>query len=297
VPIHFSKVALEADHVIVFNRVKAHTDFAGELESGLHKMLMIGAGKRNGAEIYHRVIKGEYFAPVAERVVPRLLEKVPVLCGLAVVEDGHERTALVEAVRPEDLPGRERALLRTAKEWMPGLPVSEIDLLVIDKIGKEISGTGMDMNVVGRKYLRHFSSEKDAVRCRRIYVRGLSEKSKGNACGLGYADFTNDRTLASVNRQVTAINCVTSGHVSGASLPVSFPSDRECLETALQTIGLTPPEEARVIHIADTLRLGQLRISESLLAEVQRLPHVEMMGEPEPWSFDESGNLRDSLGE
>ncbi|WP_310821194.1 lactate racemase domain-containing protein [Stratiformator vulcanicus] len=291
IEIHFAKPAFEADHVIVFNRVKPHTDFAGPIESGLHKMLMIGLGKRSGAEIYHRHCRGESFEPIASKIVPLLLEKCPVLCGLAVVENAREETAHVEAVRPESFASREPELLQMARKWMPRLPVNEVDLLIIDQFGKEISGTGMDMNVVGRKFLRHFPSDRESVRCKRIFVRSVTVKSKGNGCGIGYADFTNDRTVAAIDREITGINCVTSGHVSGAHIPVSFPTDRECIETALRTIGPTPPQEARVVRILDTLHLESVEVSESCLPDIAANPQSEPSGPVRSFQFDSDGNL------
>lgn len=293
IPIHFAREALRVDHLVAFNRIKLHTDFAGPLESGLHKILMIGLGKQHGAATYHRAITGEHFAPVASEVVPILLERCSVLCGVAVVENALEETALVEAIPPETLATREPELLELSRSWMPRLPLDRLDLLIIDRIGKNISGTGMDLNIVGRKFHRHFSSDRDSVDCRRIFIRGLAEQSHGNASGVGYADFISERMEAAIDRQKTSINCITSSCVSGAAIPVSLPNDHACIIAALGTIGLTTPTEARVVQIADTLHLDELLVSKACLQALEGRDDIDILSDPAPMSFDADNNLPD----
>ena len=296
-PVHFDKHAHAADHVLVVNRVKPHTRFSGDVESGLHKMLLIGLGKHAGAQLYHRAIEDHSFGDILRAVAGHVLRECKVVGGLAVVENARDETALVAAVRPEEFATREAELLAVARSWLPRLPFRDCDLLIVDEIGKEISGTGMDTNVVGRKFDDKKATSRDEANCRRIFVRGLTAATGGNATGIGIAEFTNDRTAAAVDRRATAVNCVTGGHPIAGAIPISFPTDRECVAAALMTLGLTDPPDARVLHVRNTLRLSALWVSEAYLAEARELPHVEILSAPEPMRFDADGNLPPADGE
>ena len=170
-----------------------------------------------------------------------------VAAGVAIVEN---ETALIEAVAPEQFFEREKALLELARRWLPRLPFTSCDLLSIDEIGKNISGTGMDSNVVGRKYNDHAATDRDDVRCKRIFVRSLTEATHGNATGIGIAEFTNRRTAEAVDQDKTRINCITGGHPTGGMMPLVYDRDCDAIEAALQTVGLVDPRRARVIQIA-----------------------------------------------
>jgi len=291
IPVHFDKNAYECDHVIVCGRIKPHTGFVGPIESGLHKMMLIGLGKHSGAKIYHRAILDYSFLEIIRAVAASVLEKCHILAGVAIVENAFDETGLVEAVAPENFYSREAELLTLARQWMPRLPFRDVGLLIVDEIGKNISGSGMDTNIVGRKYNDHSATDRDEFRVKRIFVRGLTEATHGNACGLGMAEFTNDRTVATVDRRITQINCNTGGHPSAAAIPASYASDREVLENALPTVGLTEPEQARVIQIADTLRLSEVLVSEAYLPEIQTRSDLEILNGPFDMPFDVSGNL------
>src|SRR5579872_1736545 len=269
IPVHFDRQAYSADHVVVAGRVKPHTGFVGEIESGLHKMMLIGLGKHEGAKIYHRAIMDYSWLEIVTAVADSVLKKCKVLCGLGIVENAYDETALVAAVPPRDFLAREKELLVLAKQWMPRLPFKKIDLLIVDELGKNISGSGMDTNVIGRKYNDHRATEKDSVAVKTIFVRGLTEATHGNACGIGLAEFTNDRTIAAVDRRITAINAITGGHAPSAALPVALATDRDVLEAAFPTIGLTEPERARVVHISNTLQLAELLASEIYLPMIE----------------------------
>ena len=290
-PVHFDKHAAEADHVLVCGRVKPHTGFVGEIESGLHKMMLIGLGKHAGAKIYHRAILDYSFLEIIQAVAKSVLEKCNVVAGLAIIENARDETALLEAVAPGDFFDRERELLKIAKEWMPRLPIKRVDLLIVDEIGKDISGSGLDTNVVGRKFRDHAATDQDGVSCRRIFVRGLTEATHGNAVGIGIAEFTNQRTVEAIDPVATRINAVTGGHPAVAAVPIALPTDRESVDAALQCVGLVEPENARVIQIADTLHVEHLLVSESCLAELADREDVEIVSAPEPMAFDDSGNL------
>ncbi len=291
IPVHFDKHAYDADHVLVCGRVKPHTGFVGEIESGLLKMMLIGLGKHAGAKIYHRAILDYSFGEIITAVADSVLDKCGIVAGLAIVENAYDQTALLAAVAPENFVSREKELLKQAKQWMPRLPFDKVGLLIIDEIGKDISGSGMDTNVIGRKYSDHCATDKDDVSVKRIFVRGLTYETHGNACGLGLAEFTNSRTVQSVDQNITTINSLTGGHPSAAMIPVHYDSDREVLDAALPTTGLADAPDARVIHISNTLHVGEVLVSEAYLAEIESRDDLEIIDGPSEMQFDANGNL------
>jgi hypothetical protein len=291
IPVHFDQHAALADHVIVVGRVKPHTGFVGDVESGLHKMMLIGLGKHHGAKIYHRAIANYSFMEIIKAVAESVIRKCRVVAGVAIVENAYDETALIEAVPPEQFLPRETELLKLAINWLPRLPFDHCDLLIIDQIGKNISGTGMDTNVIGRKFNDHAATAKDRANCRRIMVRGLTEDTHGNATGIGMAEFTNQRTIDAVDRKITAINCITGLHPTAAMLPIAYDTDREVISAALQTIGLIEPPDAKVIQIPDTLHLAECLVSEAYLSLLDGRSELSALEAPRPMAFDAAGNL------
>lgn len=297
IPVHFDKHAFECDHVIVAGRVKPHTGFVGPVESGLHKMMLIGLGKHAGAKIYHRAILDFSFLEIIRAVADSVLKKCGILAGVAIVENAYDQTGMIAAVAPEDFYERECEILKIATEWMPSLPFKQIGLLIIDEIGKNISGSGMDTNIIGRKYNDHAATDRDEFKVKRIFVRGLTEATHGNACGLGMAEFTNRRTAESVDHHITKINSITGGHPSAAAIPAFYDTDREVIENALPTTGLAEPQNAKVVHIPDTLTLGEVLVSEVFQDEVERRDDLEILAGPDEMAFDADGNLLPVLPE
>lgn len=291
IPVHFDRHAYEADHVIVCGRVKPHTGFVGPIESGLHKMMLIGLGKHQGAKIYHRAIKDFSFLEIILAVADVILSKCRVAAGLAIVENAYDETALIEAVAPDRFFEREKELLKLAQLWMPRLPFPEVDLLVVDEIGKNISGSGMDTNVVGRKFNDHGATEDDTVNCKRIFVRGLTHETHGNACGIGMAEVTNQRTVDQANLVATRINALTGGHPSAAAVPIAFETDQEAMLAILETVGLVDPADSGIIQIANTLKLGEVLVSEKYSPEVRERSDLEVVSGPDAMAFDAYGNL------
>ncbi|HCF74111.1 MAG TPA: [Fe-S]-binding protein, partial [Gammaproteobacteria bacterium] len=228
-PVHFDKNAYGADHVLVCGRVKPHTSYVGDIESGLMKMMLIGLGKYEGAKTYHRAIKDFSFAQIIRSVAREVLAKCRIVAGLAVVENGYDETAKIQAVAPDEFEEREKELLVLAKQWMPRLPFKQADLLMVDKIGKNISGSGMDSNVVGRKYLDHRAGEEEWPKIRTIFLRGLTEETHGNATGIGMAEFALTRAVDAMDVAVTRRNCITGGSPTAAMVPLHYASDREVL--------------------------------------------------------------------
>ena len=290
-PVHFDKHAFGADHVLVVNRVKPHTGFAGEIESGLMKMMLIGLGKHEGAKIYHRAIVDLSFEQIVRSVASEVLERCRVVAGLAVVENGYDQTAVVEAVPRDRIYARERELLTLAKKLLARLPFDDVDVLLIDEIGKNISGTGMDTNVIGRKFSDHRWTGEETPRVKRIIVRGLTEESHGNGTGIGLAEFCLARAARQTDPKKTSINCITGSHPTAAMTPIHYETDAECAAAALSTIGLVPPERAKVVWIRNTLALAEFECSVAYLDEARQKPQVSLASDPHEWPLDADGNL------
>ncbi len=289
--VHFDRGAFEADHVLVCNRIKPHTDFTGDIESGLMKMLLIGLGKHAGAKVYHRAIQNYSFAQIVRSVAGRVLESCRLLAGVAIVENGYDETAHIVGVAPREFEAREKELLALAKRLMPRLPFDEAGLLIVDEIGKNISGTGMDTNVVGRKGSAHRPAPGETPRIKRIMLRGLTEATHGNAAGIGLAEFCTDRLLEQMNVEATRINCLTAGHVAAAMLPLNYPTDRQAIAAALPTLGMVDPPQAKVMWIRNTLDVREVECSARYLDEARLRDDLEILSEPRPLPFDAQGKL------
>jgi hypothetical protein len=291
IPVHFDRNAYEADHVLVCGRVKPHTGFVGDIESGLMKMMLIGLGKHEGAKIYHRAITDFSFPQIVRSVAGQVLKKCRVVAGLGIVENGYDETALIRAVHPEELEEREKELLVLAKKWMPRLPFDHADVLIIDEIGKNISGSGMDTNVVGRKFNDRKAADDEYPKVKRIFVRGLTEETHGNAAGIGIAEFCTRRCVEQINYAITKINCLTGGHPSGAMTPVYYDTDREVLDAALSVIGLVPPHQAKILWIPNTLHLAEVECSAAYYNQARERDDLTLLSEPRELVFDDEDNL------
>ncbi len=294
-PVHFDRHAYEADHVLVCGRVKPHTHFVGDIESGLMKMMLIGLGKHNGAKIYHRVIQNHSFAKIVRSVGREVLARCGVVAGLGIVENGYDETARIAAVAPEEFEDREKELLVLAKQWMPSLPFKTADMLLIDEIGKNISGTGMDTNIIGRKHNDHKAAEDEYPKIKRIAVRGLTEATHGNATGLGMSEFCLSRVVEQRNGKITSINCITGGHPEAAMVPIDFQTDQELFAGALSTIGMTEPADARVMWIRDTLSLAEVECASIYLDEARERDDLEVIIEPRPMPMTADGMLPEMM--
>ncbi len=290
IPVYLDRNASEADHILLLNRVKPHTDFTGKIESGLMKMMAIGLGKHKGASLYHRAAVQYGFERVIRTVSGVVMEKAPVLGGLAIVENGYDETARIVGLTPGEIKEKEEELQQEAKDLLPKLPVEDIDVLIVDEIGKNISGVGMDPNVVGR-VMSEYSEEPETPRIRRIVVLDLTKEAEGNALGIGAADFTVERLAKKIDYHATYTNAFTALLVRKAHLPMTFPTDREAVDAALNSLGLISPEEARVVRIKNTFELEVLEVSQTMLDELRGKEHVEIAGEPVEMSFLADGSL------
>ncbi|MFK8112747.1 MAG: lactate racemase domain-containing protein [Rubripirellula sp.] len=294
VDVHFDRTASEADHVIVINRIKPHTRLTGKYESGLIKMLMIGLGKHSGASLYHQVFPDyEYQLDLlAGEIVQMLIDQMPITLGLAIVEDAFEQTSLIEAVAPHELLAREPALLEIAKSRMPRLPFDHVDLLLVDQIGKEISGTGMDTNVIGRKVNDKAAAANELPKVREIYVRSLTEKTAGNGTGIGIAEYCHQHVIDAIDMQKVRVNCVTSAHPSAGAIPLTFPSDRAALDAVVSQAAVDRIADLRWMWIHNTLEISELACSRVYLEAAQKNPDFEILTDPQPLPFDADGNLQ-----
>ncbi|MHB9005754.1 MAG: nickel pincer cofactor-dependent isomerase, group 22, partial [Limisphaerales bacterium] len=248
--------ALRADSVVLINRIKPHTDFRGELGSGLLKMSVVGLGKAVGAAAFHRAASRWGYERVLRAAARLLRQRLPVLAGVAIVENQRHETARIEVVPGGEIEAREGGLCAEAARLMPRLPFEELDLLIVDRMGKNISGTGMDPAVIGRMihgYSLAEDQERRSPHVRRLFVRDLTPESHGNAIGIGMADFTTRRLVEAMDRRVTVTNSLTALSLQGAKIPIYFDSDREALSAAIDTLALPDPTRARVVRIADTL--------------------------------------------
>lgn len=285
--------AFEADGVMLVGRVKWHTDFAGEIESGLFKMMAIGLGKFAGAQRYHTYAYKLGLQHVIRSVGRQILGTGKILGGLAILEDAYHQTAHVEAVAVESMEKREEELLALAKSWMGRVPF-DLDILMLDEIGKNISGAGMDTKVVNRAVTGE-SNPWPGPRFERIYLRDLSSKSYGNAVGLGMADVLHDRLLAKVNWTPTRINSLTASTPAAIKIPIHFGSDLECLRTMWPTVGKLDPSEVTLGWIRNSLELTPCAFSENLIPAIAKNPTLEILGEPETIELDPQGNFMTSL--
>ena len=290
-PVHFDRHAYEADHVFVCGRVKPHTGFHGDIESGLMKMMLIGLGKHTGAAIYHRVIMNHSFGQIVRSVAKEVLAKCRIVGGLAIVENAYDETAKLAAIPPDQFEEEEKKLLVLAKQLMPRLPFEDADILTIDELGKNISGSGMDTNVVGRKYLDHRAADDEYPKVKRIILRGLTRDTHGNATGLGLAEFCLSRLIREMNVEATRVNCLTGGHPTGAMAPLDYETDRETLDVALSTIGYVQPQDARLMWIHDTLDVAEVECSAAYWDEASQRDDLEVLTPLRDLPLDEDGNL------
>lgn len=289
-PVFFSKPAYEADGVVVVNRVKNHTNFRGPVESGLMKMLVIGLGKHKGATYVHK--QGfERFAQLIPEVGRAIIERAPITCGLALVENGYHEQMLIRAVTPDKFEATDMELLDIAHAAMPRILFDAIDVLIVEKIGKNISGSGMDPNVTGRFSEPFMMALRPEPRVQKVVVLGLTEESHGNAIGLGSADVTTTSVIAQIDKEKTYANAITSTILRGGAIPMALDNDLQAIAVALKTCNRIEPSEAKVVRIRTTANLDEIEISESLLPEAEANDNIEISGQLRPMAFTDDGRL------
>ncbi len=297
-PVRVDKEAFEADGIILFNRIKPHSAFRAPNESGLVKMLAIGLGKRSGADHCH----AWGFCHMGRLIVEMARVKLAackILFGVGTIENAYDRLSRVVVLPPESMVELEREYLAEAMRNMPRLPLGPtdqplasgpLDVLVVDEVGKEFSGSGMDPNITGRPSTKAISGGPDVSR---IVVLDVSAKSGGNAIGAGRADVITDRLVSKFDREAVYANAMTSGVLIAAGLPLAMPNDRAAIQTAVKACESHTPEAIRLMRIPNTLHLEYLYASEALLPELRNRPGITIMGEPASMRFDHAGDLLD----
>ncbi len=294
VPVYLDKNASEADGIIVIARVKPHTDFEGPIESGLMKMMVIGLGKHKGALAAHRGAMTRGFQHTIPSIARVVLKEAPIVCGVVTVENAYDETAKIQAVKREEVEEREMELLALAKRLFARLPFQEMDILMVDEQGKDITGAGMDPNVIGRIQNRA-SEEAEWPKITRLITRDLTEATHGNATGMGKADFTTRRLFEKIDYASTYINCVTGGAPEGARIPMVCDSDKQALIYAMTTIGDKDEKTMKLMWIKNTLELEDIYVSEDFLPEVKARPDLRVLEGPVAMQFDGEGYLVDKF--
>ncbi|MGE5842680.1 MAG: lactate racemase domain-containing protein [Deltaproteobacteria bacterium] len=289
-PVLIDKFASQADHIVVVNRIKPHTDFEGIVESGLMKMLAIGLAKQKGADLYHNEFMRLGHYHVITSVARKIIEDCRIAFALAVVENQRDEIEILRIIPPKEIEETEKGLLLLAKELLPRIPFDPIDILIVNQMGKNLSGTGMDQNVIARS-ATPYHTVPSKPRIGRIIVRDLTQDSDGNALGIGNADFVTKRLVDSIDRGATYMNAMTSSCPELIRIPPHYDSDREVLEAAFRTLPESDPLGATIVHIENTLRLEEMYISEALIPEAKKIRNVSIVGTPEPMKFDPEGNL------
>lgn len=287
-PVYIDRHAHKADGIVVVNRVKPHTGFRGPYESGLFKMMCVGLGKQKGAETVHnrgRLRMGETIQLMGEQ----FLKHIPILFGVAILENAFDQTFQLLALTPEEIRTQEPELLKQARVLMPQILVENLDVLVVDQMGKNISGTGMDPNIT--KSFSYESGISREGRARKIAVLDLTEQSHGAAVGIGTADTTTRRLFEKMDFNTTYPNLLTTGGTDSAKIPMVFDNQKLAIQAAIKTALGANRQHLRMVRICDTLHLEHIQVSEALAEELRDDPRFELLGQPEELPFDQDGNL------
>lgn len=291
IPVMIDRAANGADHIIVVNRVKPHTEFQGEVESGLMKMMVIGLGKLKGTVTAHNyAVKYGYEKSIIE-MGQCILANAPVVMGIGIIENGFGKTSQITACIPERLIDAEKDMLRIARQKCPKLPFDQMDILIVDECGKEISGTGMDTKVIGR-IMNIYELEVARPKITRIILRSLTEKTHGNAIGIGLADFITRSVADKIDYRSTYVNSVTAVTPEKARLPIVCENDKEAIDFAIATAGPVDADSLKLVWIKNTSTLGEMHISEGLENEARKNEAVKILDEIFDLEFDANGNLK-----
>lgn len=286
-PVHLDRFAHEADGIVVVNRIKPHVAFRGKCESGLMKMIVIGMGKQKGADICHEL----GFGKMAENILAIgqvTLAKANILCGIGILENAYHETARLEVLDGKDIPQREPMLLEEAWRLYPKIYFEQLDVLIIDEIGKDISGTGFDTNVVGRYHTPFVSGGPTITR---VAVLDITDRSHGNANGLGILDFTTRRVFDKFSFNNTYPNSLTSTVPTSVKIPMVLKNDRQAIQAAIKTSNILDKSNVRLVRIKNTVTLDEIAVSENLLPEVESNRFLAPLGKPCVLSFNDQGNL------
>jgi hypothetical protein len=292
IPVYLDKLASEADHIVLINRIKKHTEFDHEFESGLIKMMGIGIGKQAGAATYHEAMLTYGYPHVLLTVAHKIMEHSNLLFGVGSVENGYGQTAAIGICPREKIEETEKELFKAAKAYAPGLPFDEADIIIIDEMGKDVSGTGFDTKVVGRIGLPLVTDDPESPSIKRIVVCDLTEGSEGNAVGVGIADVITQRLLDKIDMDALNINTITGVCPEMGKIPLTMRNDKEAIEIAIKCVGLIPSDQLKIIRIKNTSVLSEVEVSEAYAEELTTRADLEVMVQKRAMAFDSEGNLQ-----
>lgn len=290
VPVYFSKDAIEADHCICINRIKPHTKFKGEIESGIYKMLTVGIGKHQGALAFHKWALKYGFFSLLKKMGDVVIQKTNFRFALGIVENAYDETMAIEVLEADSVYKKEKDLLVLAKNNMPQLPAKKVDVLIVQQFGKDISGSGLDPNITGRAYDLMEDDFSEMFYTKRLGLLSLSKKTKGNGLGIGTADFITERIFKELDYESTVMNVMTSISIRKGGIPIYLPNDQKVIQACFTTIGPIGAKKVRAIVIKDTLNITECFVSEALLDEVKDTPRIKVL-EKTNLSFDTNGTL------
>jgi hypothetical protein len=290
-PVFVDKIASEADSIVLINRIKPHTDFEHEFESGLLKMMVIGLGKEKGATIYHRAIMTYGYPRVLLSAARKVLDTGKIICGVGIVENGYAQTAGISVLGADEIIKQEKVLLEKARRLAPALPFEDVDVLIIDEMGKDISGTGFDTKVVGRILMPLISREPESPRVKRIVVCDLTSKSQGNADGVGMADFVTKTLVDKIDFDALHVNALAGGEPERAKIPMTLKDSRQAIQSAMESVGVIPVNELKLIRIKNTLKLDVIEVSTAYREEMAARTDLEMLSDARAIRFDRDGSL------
>lgn len=282
--VYLDRFAAEADHIGVVNRIKPHTKLIGEIESGLLKMCLIGLGKRDGARTYHRAADYYSWMEILESVADIVIKQAPISFGLGLIQNAQENIGKIIGMLPQEFYKQEKQLLRESREMMGKLPFKDVDLLIVDEMGKDISGTGMDTNITGRK-------DDSTMKVIHLFVRDLTPATHGNAQGIGLADFSTKRLVDKIDFNALYINSLTAHRTDSCKIPMYFDTDYEVLQIATEMAGIEDPAEYKLIWIKNTLELETVYISEAYRKRIADGDTLEITNGPVAINFNGEGNL------
>ncbi|MDQ0256724.1 hypothetical protein J2S74_004146 [Evansella vedderi] len=287
-PVYVDKISSKADGIVIINRVKPHTAFRGPVESGIMKMISIGLGKQKGAEACHQ-LGFKHMAEHVPAMAKITMEKMPILFAVASVENAFDKVAKIQALIPEEIEEKEMELQKLAKELLPKIYFDKIDVLVIDEIGKNISGDGMDPNITGRYPTPYAYGGPDVTK---MVVLDLTEETEGNANGVGTADFTTQRLVDKMDRDKTYANGLTSTVVGPTHIATTLPNDLQAIQAAIKTCNILDFTKVKMVRIKNTLEISEIEVSEVLLDEAKSNSNLEISSDLYEIPFDQEGNLK-----
>jgi hypothetical protein len=292
IPVFLDRLATEADHIVLVNRIKKHTEFDHQFESGLLKLMAIGLGKQAGAAMYHQAMLTYGYPKVILSIARKVMQQANILFGVGIVENGYGQTAKIGICSRQKIEEQEMVLLKLAKDLSPTLPFDTADILVIDEMGKDISGTGFDTKVVGRIGLPLVTRDPESPEIKRIMVCDLTEGSEGNAVGVGIADIITRRLFEKIDQEALDMNTITGVCPEMGKIPLTLGNDQEALDVIIRCVGLVPVEKLKIMRIKNTSHLSEVDVSEGYLADMEQRADLEIIKAKHAMEFDAAGNLR-----